>query len=201
MRRSLLGIAAAGLLLLGGTAVAQTSQPVRVRATIDTVSGETLNLTSRTGEKLTVALAPNAQVSGLVVTDITMIKPGSFIGTAAVPAPNGQLRALEVHVFPESMRGLGEGHRPWDSGKDSSMTNGTVGTVTGTTERTLQVSYKGGEKTVIVPADVPIVTFDEGDHTLLQPGAHIIVFTTKGADGTLSADRVVVGRNGITPPM
>ena len=129
------------------------------------------------------------------------IKPGSFIGSAAMPQADGTQRALEVHVFPESMRGTGEGHRPFDLQPQSTMTNGTVGDLVGSKGRTLTVKYKGGEKTVIVPDDVPIVSIEPGTRALLTPGAHVIVFASKGADGSMTAISVNVGENGLTPPM
>jgi hypothetical protein len=195
-----LAVGAAGL-AAAGAALAQTPQAVRIRATIDAVDAQSISLTTRTGDKVTVALTADTGVSALAPVKLEDIKPGSFIGTAAMPEADGTQRALEVHVFPESMRGTGEGHRPFDLQPQSTMTNGTVGAVTGSVGRTLTVSYKGGEKTIVVPPDTPVVTFEPGSRDMLVPNAHVIVFGTKAADGTVTANRVVVGKNGLVPPM
>jgi len=192
---------ALALFLATGSAQAADGTPVRVRGTLDQVEGQTLHVTSRTGEKVVVTLAANAKIAEVAKIDISAIKPNSYIGTAAAPLPNGDLKALEVHVFPESMRGTGDGHRPFDLGPNSTMTNGTVGSVVGSSDRTLVVKYEGGEKKVEVPADVPIVTFEPGSAADLKPGAKIIIFAVKGADGSLSTERVSVGKDGLTPPM
>ena len=188
-------------LILAGAASAADGTPTRVRGTIDQVDGPVLHITGRAGEKLTVTMAAGVKIAEVSKIDISAIKPNSYIGTAAAPLPNGDLKALEVHVFPESMRGTGDGHRPFDLGPNSTMTNGTVGSVVGSSDRTLTVKYEGGEKKVIVPADVPIVTFEPGSAADVKPGAKVIIFAMKAADGSLSTDRVSVGKDGLTPPM
>jgi len=199
--KKLVSTALALSLLLAGAASAADGTPVRVRGTIDQVDGPVLQITGRTGEKLTVTMAAGVKIAEVSKIDISAIKPNSYIGTAAAPLPNGDLKALEVHVFPESMRGTGDGHRPFDLGPNSTMTNGTVGSVVGSSDRTLTVKYEGGEKKVIVPADVPIVTFEPGSAADVKPGAKVIIFALKAADGSLSTDRVNVGKDGLTPPM
>jgi hypothetical protein len=201
MKALLSAVAGTALIATLGTALAADGTPARVRGTIDQVDGHVLHITSRGGEKLTVTLAPDARVVEVSKIDIGAIKPNSYVGTAAAPQPDGTLKALEVHVFPESMRGSGDGHRPFDLGPNSTMTNGTVGSVVGTSDRTITVSYQGGQKTVLVPADVPIVTFEPGTEDEIKPGAHVIVTATKAADGSLSSDRINVGKDGLTPPM
>jgi hypothetical protein len=183
-----------------GTAIAQTP-PSRVRATIDSVTPTTITVTPRNGSPTTIALPQDVHISGITIAKIDDIKPGSYIGTAAAPQPDGTQKALEVHVFPPSMVGAGEGFRPWDSAPNSTMTNGTVGDLVGSKGRTLTVKYKGGEKTVIVPDDVPIVSIEPGTRAMLSPGAHVVVFASKGADGSMTAISVNVGENGLTPPM
>lgn len=201
-RRQFCLLAAAMVTLaLGGTALAQTPHAVRIRATIDAVNAQSLNLTTRAGDKVTVALAPGTNVTALVSIKLEDIKPGSFIGAAAIPQPDGTQRALEVHVFPEAMRGTGEGFRPFDLQPQSTMTNGTVGAVTGSVGRTLTVSYKGGKQTIVVPPNAPVVTFEPGSMALLVPGAHVIIFGTQAADDKVTANRVAVGKNGLVPPM
>jgi hypothetical protein len=196
----LMAVGAFGLAATGA-AWAQAPQAVRIRATIDAIDATSVSLTTRTGEKVTVALAPDTSVTALVPIRLEDIKPGSFIGSAAMPQPDGTQRALEIHVFPESMRGTGEGHRPFDLQPQSTMTNGTVGAVTGSVGRTLTVSYKGGEKTIVVPPDTPVVTYEQGSMALLVPGAHVIVFGTQATDGKVTATRIAVGKNGLVPPM
>jgi hypothetical protein len=188
-------------LAASGNALAQAPQAVRIRATINAVDAKSLSLTTRTGDKVTVALAPDTAVTALVPIKLEDIKPGSFIGSAAMPQANGTQRALEVHGFAESMRGTGEGHRPFDLQPQSTMTNGTVGSVTGSVGRTLTVSYKGGEKTIVVPPDTPVVTYEPGSLALLVPNAHVIIFGTQAGDGKLTANRIAVGKNGLVPPM
>jgi hypothetical protein len=200
-RRHFCYIAAAGSLAISGTARAQAPQPTRLRATIDAVDGKSLSLTTRAGEKVTVSLAPDVAVNAIVPVRLENIKPGSYVGTAAMPQPDGTLRALEVHVMPDSMRGVGEGHRPFDLQPQSTMTNGTVGTVTGSSDRTLTITYAGGEKTVAVAANTPVVTYEPGSPALLVPGAHIILFGNLAPDGKVTATRISVGKDGLVPPM
>jgi hypothetical protein len=193
-------IAALGL-AVGLPALADEPKPFRTRATIDEVGPDSMKLTSRAGEKLTIALTASTVVVAIVPIKLEEIKPGSFIGTAALPQADGTQRALEVHVFPESMRGTGEGHRPFDLQPQSTMTNGTVGSVTGTTGRTLTVTYQGGEKTVAVPPGTPIVTYEPATRAMLVAGAHVILFGTEGDGGAITATRISVGKDGLVPPM
>lgn len=187
--------------LLSNPIAAQGAPPERIRGTIAAIHAEKLEIKSPSGKRVFVTLSANPKITALVVTPISSIKPGSFIGTTARPQPDGSLKAVEVHVFPESMRGLGEGHYPWDVGKDSTMTNGTVGNVAGTAGREITVKYASGEQRVHVPKTVPIVTFEPGESSLLRRGAHVIIFATRAADGSLSSDGVTVGRHGLIPPM
>jgi hypothetical protein len=202
VRRQLWHLAVGGVgLVTAGAALAQTPQTVRVRATIDAADAKSIAVTTRTGEKLTIALAPDTVVVAIIPIKLEDIKPGSFIGSAAMPQPDGTQRALEVHVFPESMRGTGEGHRPFDLQPQSTMTNGTVGSVTGSTSRTLTVAYQGGSKTIVVPPETPVVTYEPGTPALLVPKAHVIVMATQTPDEKLTATRISVGKNGLVPPM
>ena len=186
----------------GGAAFAQTPLPMsRVRGTIDAVDGSSMHVTTRSGEHLTMKLAADAGYTLIEPISIEAIKPGSFIGTAAVTQPDGTLKALEIQVFPESMRGVGEGHRPWDLGTGSTMTNGTVGDLKVTNGRLLTLTYKGGEQKVFVPEKVPVITYEPATRDALKKGAHIIAFVAKGEDGTLTATRVGVGKDGLVPPM
>jgi hypothetical protein len=194
-------LAMAGLCLAGGSALAQSAPPARIRATIEKVDGNTLSLRARDGHEFSVMLTPDAKIVGVSTAEIGSIKPGSFIGTAAVPQPDGSLKALEVTVFPPSMNGTGEGNYAWDLGANSTMTNGTVGDLVVSSGRTMTVKYKGGEKKVLVPTDVPIVSLEPSDRSLVKAGAHVIVVPSKAADGSLTANRISVGENGTVPPM
>ncbi len=208
-RRSAPALAAAALAfslaaIAPGIAQAQNSAPTRVRATVTATHDGRIDVTDQTGNRATVAIAPDATISEVAPVEPGAIHPGSYIGTAAVTQPDGTLRALEVHVFPESMRGTGDGHRPYDLGADSTMTNGTVeqaGAVTGMQGRTLSVRYRGGEQRIVVPPDVPIVTFAPGRREALKAGAHVILFVRADTQGVLTAQRVLVGKDGSTPPM
>jgi len=186
---------------LAGAAFAQASAPTRVRGTIDAIDAKSATVTTRDGKKTELAIAPDVGITAIVAAKITDIKPGSYIGTAAVPESDGTLRALEIQVFPESMRGVGEGHRPWDLGPQSTMTNGTVGDVVIAQGRKLTLRYKDGEKTVIVPETAPIITYEPGTQAMLVPGAHVIVTAIEKPDGSLVAQRIGVGKNGLIPPM
>lgn len=175
--------------------------PARLRGTVTARNRDRLEIATRAGETMKVVILPDTSLVAVVPAKLDDIKPGSFIGTAAMPGPNGTLIALEVHVFPESMRGTGEGHRPFDLQPESTMTNGTVGDVTVASGRTLTVGYKGGTKTVTVPPDAPVVGFEPATPEQLAVGAHVIVFGTKQPDGSYGAARVLVGKDGLVPPM
>jgi hypothetical protein len=207
MHKVIRGVAAVGGLALafaGSTTWAQDG--VRVRGTIERVEGQTLIVQSREGAELKVVLADNALVVGLVKASLSDIKPGSFVGVTGMPQADGSQKAIEVHIFPEAMRGTGEGHRPWDLRPQSTMTNANVvtveQTVTGVEGRTLTLKYKDGEKKIVVPPDTPIVTYLPADKRELKPGVKIfIAAANKQPDGTLQAPRVNFGKDGLTPPM
>jgi hypothetical protein len=196
------GLAGGALVsLLALTAVAQ--QPtVRVRGAIERVEGSVLKVMSREGANLSIRLAENATVVAVVKASLNDIKPGSYIGVGATSMPDGTLRAAEVHIFPEAMRGTGEGHRPWDLLPESTMTNATVAdTVSRVEGPLLTLKYKDGEKKVFVPPETPIVTYAPGERSELKPGAKIFISAAqRQTDGSLLAVRVAVGR-GIDPPM
>jgi hypothetical protein len=189
--------------LVGSAAWAQQPQTVRIRGTIEGVDGPTLAIKTREGTDVKVRMTDNVAVFGVVKTSLSEIKPGSYIGVSALPEPDGTQKALAVHIFPESQRGAAEGFRPWDLRAGSTMTNATVAeTVKGTDGQNILVKYKDGEKKVVVPPETPIVTFVVGDKSEVKAGAKVIIFgAVKKDDGTLEANRVNVGRDGITPPM
>ncbi|MDA9489324.1 hypothetical protein [Bradyrhizobium sp. CCBAU 11361] len=180
----------------------KASVPTRVRGTIERVDGDTLQVKSRSGEDVKLHIASDVRVSGITKISLADIKPGSFVGATTVPGPDGGDNAVEVHVFPESMRGTGEGSRPYDLKPNSSMTNATVSeSVVGNDGHTLLVKYKDGEKKVFVPDNTPVVTFVPGDKTDLKAGAKVIAFMKQLPDGSFETNRVNVGRDGLTPPM
>jgi hypothetical protein len=197
--KTAIALAAIGVLLAAGTASAQA--PPRTRGTITAVNGDRIEVKTRQGATLSVTLAAESKVLGVTHAALSDIKPNSFIGTATAPQPDGTLRALEVTVFPEALRGTGEGHYDWDLGQSSTMTNGAVGALVGSTGRTMTVTYKGGEKQVVVPADVPVVDIEPGTRALLTPGTRVVVFGPKGADGNVAGKLVIAGENGVVPPM
>lgn len=180
---------------------AQTAAPIRLRATIEKVEPGSITVKERSGEVVTLQLAPNLVVTEVFPIDIADIKAGSYIGTAAMPQADGTLKALEVLVFPETMRGVGEGHRPFDLQPQSTMTNATVDQLVASSDgKTLKLKYKDGEKTLTIAAGAPIVTFKPGDNSLLVVGAKLIV-TAELRDGKPTALRIVAGKNGFAPPM
>lgn len=191
-------------------AMAQTpaNPTLRLRATIEKVDATSLTVRERSGEVITLVRPAAMDVSEVYPLALADIKPGSYIGTAAMPQADGSQLALEVVVFPEAARGTGEGHRPWDLRPESTMTNATVAdlaaapsTVPGGQKLTLR--YKDGEKTVIVPPNAPVVSFKPGkadENVLLVPGAKVMI-TAQEQAGKPTALRVIVGRNGFAPPM
>jgi len=203
LRPRLLAASLTLISVLGSVAWAQQPATVRIRGTIESVDGAMLAIKSREGTDMKVRVTDNVAVFGVAKTELSEIKPGSYIGVTAMPEPDGTQKAVAVHIFPETQRGAAEGFRPWDQRAGSTMTNATVAeTVKGTDGQNILVKYKDGEKKVVVPPDTPIVTFVAGDKSELKPGAKIIIFgATKKDDGTLEANRVNVGRDGITPPM
>jgi hypothetical protein len=177
--------------------------PARVRGTLQKVDGSNLIIETRGGKESTVPLKAGAPVIAVTKGAMSDIKSNSFVGITAMPQPDGTQKAVEVHVFEESLRGTGEGHYPWDLMANSTMTNGAVAQQVQKVEgNTLQVKYKDGEKTIVVPSNAEVVNLVAGDESDLKAGAHVFIPRwEKQADGTWQATVVVVGRDGITPPM
>jgi hypothetical protein len=203
MRQITFAAGAAVVLVLTGLATGADAQspPKRVRGTIAEVSADTVTVHTADGTDQTLKLAPDARIASDRALTLADIKPGDYIGTAAAKQADGRLVAIEVTVFPENLRGVGEGQRPWDEGANSSMTNANVDeVVTATSGRTLKLSYKGGTTEVDVPPDVPIVTPVPGDQSLLVPGKTVVAFMRPQADGTLMAAFLTVEKDGVKPP-
>jgi hypothetical protein len=203
-RPTVVGLAAilAASLIFAQAALAQDSPPVRIRGTIERVDGATYVVKARDGAELKLTAADNAQIAGIIKASLADIKQNSFVGVTAMPQPDGSLNAVEVHIFPEAMRGTGEGHYPWDLQPQSTMTNANVEQVVSAVDgRTLTLKYKDGEKKITVPANAPIVTYVPGDKSDIKPGAKVFVVAVKQADGTLQGRAWRIGRDGVTPPM
>jgi hypothetical protein len=197
-------IAVASVALAAATAMAQQGTPTRIRGTISSIDGKTVTIATREGVPVNVKLADNWAVALVAPVTIADIKPGSFVGIASTGS-DANRTALEVLVFPDSMKGAkpGEGHYPWDLQPQSMMTNATVATVAaGSDGQTLKLDYKdGGTQTIKVKPGIPIVTFVPGTQADAKVGTKIFVGASKAADGVLSAARLNVGKDGLTPPM
>lgn len=209
----------AGCLWLGvlaGALLAHAQTPAqRIRGNVVSLEGSTLQVRTAQGATVALGLADNVRLVAVSRAERSAIAPGVFLGTTAVPQPDGTLAASEVHIFPESMRGTGEGHRPMDSLPGNTMTNATVAGVSGSggatmtnatvagvaTGQRLTLQYKGGEKIVTLGADVPIVFLEPADRGMLVPGAHVVLTATTLENGKLRADRITVGKDGTVPPM
>ena len=195
---------AAAFVLSAAPAFAQSGPPVTARATIETIAPDSASLAIRTrdGKQETVRLSGKTAVTLVVPASLSEAKKGAFIGVAALPGEGDQLKAMEVHIFPESMRGMGEGFRQFDLAPGSTMTNGSVAARVDSVEGSkLTVSYRGGRQTIVVDPKAPVVAFAPGSRSDLKPGAHVIARGTREGDGTIDAARVLVGKDGLVPPM
>jgi len=194
-------LATLALIGLGSIAIAQDT--VRIRGTIDRLEGPIYVVKLRDGTESKISLAENGPVVAIAKASLADIKQGSFVGITGMPQPDGSQKAIEVHIFPEAMRGTGEGHYPWDLQPQSTMTNANVDqTVGGVDGQVLTLNYKTGEKKIIVTPQTTVVAFVPGDKNELKPGAKIFVAAAKKqADGSLQAPRINYGKDGLTPPM
>jgi hypothetical protein len=194
-------LAVAATTLVSASAFADPT-PVRVRGSVVSLDGAKLVVHAKDGKDIAVNLADNYAALAVVKSSLADIKEGTFIGTATVTQPDSSLRSQEVVVFPDKMRGTGEGHYPWDLGSKSMMTNATVSNaVKGVEGQTVTVTYKGGEKKIDIPADVPVVTIVPGSKDEIKPGAIVFVPTMRQDDGTLNGGAVLYGKDGVIPPM
>jgi hypothetical protein len=196
-----LGCAAALATVAVSASSAQQPPTVRVRGTIEAVDGQTLTIKTREGGDVKATLKDKATIAAVVKASYADIKQGAFIGVTGMPQPDGSQKCREIHIFPEAMRGTGEGHRPWDLEPKSTMTNATVEQVNSVGDHEIHLKYKDGEKKIVVGPECPIVAYAPGDKADLKPGAKVFIgAATKEADGSLSAARINVGRDA-APPM
>ena len=205
MRKCYILIAAAtGLaaLVTGVAAEAQTGSTARIRGTIEAAGAHAMTVKTRAGETLEIVLNDPLTVLTVKKVEVTSIAAGSYVGIATRTGADGKQQAIEVLVFPEAMRGAGEGSFPWGLEPGSTMTNGTVsGAVKAASATEMTVAYKTGSQTIQVAPGAPIVTFAPAEAADVKPGAPVFLTASKGADGALSAGRVVVGKDGVAPPM
>jgi hypothetical protein len=198
----LAGASAFALVIAVSTAAAQQPQIVRVRGTIESVDGQTLAVKGRDGAMMTMKLRDGISVRGLEKKSVADVKQGVFVGITAMPQPDGTQKAVEIHIFPEALRGTGEGHRPWDLMPNSTMTNGNIDSaVAAVNGQELVLKYKDGEKKFIIPANIEVVMFVPGTAADLKPGEKVFLAAKKLPDGTLEAQFITVGHNGVNPPM
>ena len=189
-------------LALPALAQAPAGTTMRVAGTVDKLDGNNLTVNMKDSPAVTVVLADNAAVFGVEKRTIADIKPGDYLASGGVKGTDGKIHAVEVRIFPESLRGTGEGQRPWDVKPDGVMTNATVGTVSQSPAGgVIHVKYKEGESEYTVGPEVPILAYVAGDRTLLKPGAAIFIVAQKKPDGTLTTGRVTAEKNGVKPPM
>jgi hypothetical protein len=175
---------------------------VRVRGTVIALAGDTLQVQTREGAAVSIALAPGWSASAVVKLSPADIKPGDYVGVASEPTVTGGDGALEVLVFPPAMKGTGEGSAGWDLKPQSTMTNGSVAdAVTAVDGSSVTVTYHGQSRKISIAADTPVVTLAPATRDDVRPGAAVFVPAQRSADGTLSAGRLVVGKNGVAPPM
>ena len=175
---------------------------VRVAGTVDKLDDNKLTVDTKGSQPVTVVLADNAAVFGVEKRTVADIKPGDYLASGGVKGTDGKIHAVEVRIFPESLRGTGEGQRPWDARPDGVMTNATVGTVSHSPEGgVIHVKYKEGESEFTVGSEVPVLAYVAGDRSLLKPGAAVFTIAEKKPDGTLMTGRVTAEKNAVKPPM
>ena len=215
-RRVSCGLTIAGVLAVASVVWAQAA-PQRIHGVVVRLDGAALHVQTNGGAERVIAVGNGTRIIVQSAASADAIRPGDFVATTAAPQPDGTLRASELRIFSEALRGVGEGHRPMSNRPGSTMTNATVtavsrrdaSTVTNATvsaiaarsgERIVEVSYPGGEQTVVVPPGVPVSRIDIGDRAALVPGAHVVIQAAPNADGALTASRISVGKDGFVPP-
>jgi len=196
-------LAATSLALICMALPASAQETVRVRGTIERVEGPVYVVKNRDGAELKLTVTDNPLFVAIVKSTMADIKPGMFVGSTGMSQPDGSQKAIEVHIFPESMRGTGEGHYDWDLKPQTKMTNANVEqTVAGVDGQMLSVKYKDGEKKLLVTPETAVVTYVTGNKDDLKPGTKIFVAAAKKQpDGTVQTARITYGKDGLVPPM
>ena len=193
-------LAAASVALMWAAVPASAQDVVRIRGTIERIEGPVYVIKSREGAELKLTLTDNPLFVAIAPSTMADIKPGMFVGSAGMMQPDGTQKAIEVHIFPESMRGTGEGHYDWDLKPQSKMTNGNVDqSVAGVDGPILSVKYKDGEKKLLVTPETVVVTYVPGNKDEIKPGTKVFIAAKKQPDGTFQAPRITYGRNGAGP--
>jgi hypothetical protein len=204
MKKLALSLVALGP-MIAFPAVTQTpaaAERARVAGNVEKLDGDRLNVNVAGNGIQTVLLSADAQIYGVEKRRLSDIKPGDFVASGGVRGTDGQIHAVELRIFPESMRGVGEGQRPWDVRPEGVMTNATVGTVLQTTDGgVVHVTYKGGESEYVVGPEVPVLAYVSADRTLLKTGAAVVTIAVKQPDGSLLTSRVTAEKDGVKPPM
>ena len=199
VRLAAIALAAATAALASSAA---SAEGVRIRGTVVSLSGDQLVVKSREGSNVTIALGLGWKAGGIAKAQLADIKPGDFVGIASLPDAKGTAGALEVLIFPPQMRGTGEGSYGWDLKPNSSMTNGSVSEAVKSVEgTTVNVVYHGESKKIVIAPGTPIVTFAKAVNADVKPGVAVFIPAQRGDDGKLSSTQVVVGKDGIVPPM
>jgi hypothetical protein len=203
--RPLLLVVVGAIGFLTVSALAQNppaTTPVRIAGTIEKLDGDHLTVKTKEDQAVTVTLNADAAIFGVEKRSVADIKPGDFLASGGVKGSDGKIHAIEVRIFPETLRGIGEGQRSWDAKPDGVMTNATVGKVTQSTEGgVVHVTYKDGQSEFTVGPEVPVLAYVAGDRGLLKPGSAVVTVAQKKSDGTLMTGRVTAEKNGVKPPM
>ena len=196
-------LAATSFALICMALPASAQETVRIRGTIERVEGPVYVVKNRDGAELKLTVTDNPLFVAIVKSTMADIKPGMFVGSTGMSQPDGSQKAIEVHIFPESMRGTGEGHYDWDLKPQTKMTNANVEqTVAGVDGPILSVKYKDGEKKLLVTPETAVVTYVAGNKDDLKPGTKIFVAAAKKQpDGTVQTPRITYGKDGLVPPM
>jgi hypothetical protein len=201
---SLFIVALAGLIVVPALAQSPAPQapPVRVRGTVEKLDGNQLTVKSRDGQSVAITLADNVGIVYLVKKSMADVKSGDYLASTGIKGTDGKIHAIEVRIFPEALRGAGEGQYAWDLKPDTVMTNATAGQITKSPDgNVVSVTYKGTTSDYTIDPTTPIFTYAQGDTSLLVPGAAVFVIATKKDDGTLTAARLTAEKDGVKPPM
>lgn len=199
---AIIGLPLSASVTLPAFAQSANAEAIRVRGGIVSFSGETLKVGTREGEVVDIALLKGWMVSSVARAAVSDIQPGDFVGVASLPEEGGGNGALAVMIFPSGLPGPAEGSFEYDLRPNSTMTNATVAdAVTGVNGRTVTVSYNGEEKKLEIPEGTPVVTYAPATQADLKPKAIVFILAEKGTDGAISTRHVVVGTNGVVPPM